>query len=133
MNSREAQISVLGSEKARLEVFQARAMLNPATTMKRTDIDDEILVLGEEIKKLNGNPGIFLAPASHWSIKNGQVVHSDETAIAYPLRDAFNQQIGNVRRQGNGKWIFELFGKSDIPASFYNTKEEALAGARCWA
>lgn len=78
------------------------------------------------------NPGIFLGPASCWPTKNAQVVHYDETAGTYPIRDADNRQIGHVQRNGNGKWAFRIFGRADIPVSSYNSKEEALDGARSW-
>jgi hypothetical protein len=131
MNSREAQLFILHSEKGRLEAFQAKAMLDPNTTTKRTDIDEEILRIGEEIRQLNGNADLTLGPASHWLTKEGQSVHTEETAHTYPLLDA-TKQIGHVQHL-HRKWFFKIFGRDDIPVTGYNTKEEALAGASCWA
>jgi hypothetical protein len=131
MNPREAQLFILHSEKARLETSQAQAMLDPNTTTKRTDIDDEILAIGEDIKKLKGNPGIFLGQASHWSTKNGLAIQTEETADTYPIMDADNKQIGHVHRN-YGRWYIKIFGRDDVPMVGYNNKDEAFIGAICW-
>lgn len=130
MNDRETKLSVLHRQKARLEVFQAKAMLDPNTTTKRTDIDDEILRMGDEIRELKGNPDLSLGPASHWSTKEGEIAHSEETGHTYPLLDAENQ-IGHIQ-QRYGRWFFKIFGRDDVPATSYDTKEEALVGASSW-
>lgn len=59
-------------------------------------------------------------------------MHSDETAHTYPIRDADNKPIGHVHRQANDKWTFKIFGRGNTPVGFYDSKEEALNGARNW-
>ena len=76
---------------------------------------------------------LFLGPASHWSPnKNGDRVHSEETAHTFPIRDTDNKQIGNVTkvtRSGRDKWTFKIFDKEGLSVSLYDAKEDALAGA----
>ena len=130
MNEREAQLFILHKEEARLEVAQAAAMLDPNSATKRTDIDDEILAIGEEIRKLKGNPGISLGPASHWSTKDAQSTHTDETAHTYPILDSNRSEIGHVHLH-HSRWQFKFFGRDDAPVVGYNTKDEAFIGAIC--
>jgi hypothetical protein len=80
---------------------------------------------------VSNSTGIYLGPASSWSTKDGESVRSEETAQKFPIRNVDHQDIGigYVTRQRN-QWTFKIFGREDIPVRRYNTKEEALAGAR---
>jgi hypothetical protein len=77
------------------------------------------------------NSSISLGTAFR-STKEGQSSLAEEAAHAFYIRNADNKDIGHVQRQPIGKWAFKIFGEENLPMKFYDSKEDALEGARKW-